>query len=411
MRKALPATALCLAAITLPAVPAQAETTLPAVPAQAETALPAAAAQAGTTLPAMAAQAGTARAARADAQTLTLPAPTGPYPVGTVSLHLVDRSRPDPWVDGRPYRELMVSLWYPAKKARGRLAPHMSPGAAADFGKTLAPAMFGTEPGAVDWAATRTHARQDAPMRGNPPVVVFSPGLSAPRSVGTVLVEDLASRGYLVVTVDHTYEAAQVEFPGGRVERTRLAEPTPEDLAKAVKVRVADTRFVLDQLARRGTDLSRVGMFGHSMGGSAAAEVVHDDRRVDAGLNLDGGHRGPVAGTGVAKPFAQVANETHTRAGDPSWKSFWERSTGWKRELRFTGSQHYSFSDAQTLGPQIDGIPEQRLRALVGAIDPAESIAAQRAYVAAFFDRWLKGRPTTLFDRPSSRHPAVKIIP
>ncbi|WP_181019554.1 alpha/beta hydrolase family protein [Nonomuraea typhae] len=382
MRKALPATALCLAAITLPAPAAQA----------------------------LAAQAEITRAP-AGAQTLTLPAPTGPHPVGTVSLHLVDRSRPDPWVAGRPYRELMVSLWYPAKKAQGRVAPHMSPGAAADFDKTLAPAMFGTKPGAVDWAATRTHARQDAPMRGTPPVVVFSPGFSSPRSVGTVLVEDLASRGYLVVAVDHTYEAAQVEFPGGRVERTRLAEPTPEDMAKAVKVRVADTRFVLDQLARRGVDLSRVGMFGHSMGGSAAAEVVHDDRRVDAGLNLDGGHRGPVAGTGVAKPFAQAANETHTRDSDASWKSFWERSTGWKRELRFTGSQHYSFTDAQTLGPQIDGIPEQRLRALIGAIEPAESIAAQRAYVAAFFDRWLKGRPTTLFDRPSSRFPAVKIIP
>jgi hypothetical protein len=31
---------------------------------------------------------------------LTLPPPTGPHRVGTVSLHLVDRSRPDP-VAGR----------------------------------------------------------------------------------------------------------------------------------------------------------------------------------------------------------------------------------------------------------------------------------------------------------------------
>ena len=31
---------------------------------------------------------------------LSLPAPTGPYPVGATELHLVDRDRADPWVAG-----------------------------------------------------------------------------------------------------------------------------------------------------------------------------------------------------------------------------------------------------------------------------------------------------------------------
>ena len=35
---------------------------------------------------------------------LTLPGPTGPYPVGTVSLHLIDRSRPNPWTSSPSYR-------------------------------------------------------------------------------------------------------------------------------------------------------------------------------------------------------------------------------------------------------------------------------------------------------------------
>ena len=46
-----------------------------------------------------------------------LPAPTGPGPVGTTSLWLKDASRPDPWATGVNARELMVSLWYPAKSA------------------------------------------------------------------------------------------------------------------------------------------------------------------------------------------------------------------------------------------------------------------------------------------------------
>src|SRR5581483_11056784 len=61
---------------------------------------------------------------------LTLPAPTGPHPLGTISLHLVDRSRVDPWQDSRPARELMIQLWYPAHAAHDHPpAPWMSPGA------------------------------------------------------------------------------------------------------------------------------------------------------------------------------------------------------------------------------------------------------------------------------------------
>src|SRR5690349_13515161 len=57
---------------------------------------------------------------------LRLPVPTGPYPVGTVDLHLIDRSRANPWTATPPYRELMISLWYPARDAgHFPLAPHM----------------------------------------------------------------------------------------------------------------------------------------------------------------------------------------------------------------------------------------------------------------------------------------------
>ncbi|WP_051864377.1 hypothetical protein [Streptosporangium roseum] len=186
---------------------------------------------------------------------MTLPAPTGRYPVGTVPLHLVDRSRPDPWVAARPYRELMVSVWYPARRSPNLpTAPHMSPRAAEDFGKTLAAVLFGVKPGEVDWAATETHAGESAPVSrsaGRLPVVLFSPGFGAPRSVGTTVIEDLASRGYVVVSVDHTHEAAQVEFPGGQLARSTFPpQPTQDAMNKALEVRVADTRSVLDQLTR-----------------------------------------------------------------------------------------------------------------------------------------------------------------
>lgn len=109
-------------------------------------------------------------------------------------------------------------------------------------------------------------ARGGAPGRGRPsrqwlPVVLYSPGVGDPRSFGSTLCDELASRGYAVVTIDHTYEAPAVEFPDGRLARSVLAT----ELAKAQKsgritallkkvsgVRVADTRFVLDELAEQG---------------------------------------------------------------------------------------------------------------------------------------------------------------
>ena len=57
---------------------------------------------------------------------LTLPAPSGPYPVGTVALRLVDASRADPWVASQPYRELMVGIRYPARTVGGHPAAPQS---------------------------------------------------------------------------------------------------------------------------------------------------------------------------------------------------------------------------------------------------------------------------------------------
>ncbi|GII92415.1 alpha/beta hydrolase family protein [Sinosporangium siamense] len=389
-------------------------------------------------LPMAGAEAGSSVRAAADTEgpiKVSLPAPTGPYPIGTVALRLVDRSRPDPLVPAVPYRELMISLWYPATGG-GQLAPHMAPMAAADWDRHSAPPM-GITKGAVDWSATRTHARVGAPVEpraGKLPVVLFGSGDGGPRTLGTGLVEDLASRGYLVVAVDHTYEADQVEFPGGRLVRALPlpAKLTPRVIAKLLtkhsRARLADMRYVLDQVTALAEgrsiggklpegmlgapDTSRMGMLGQSLGGSVAAQLTRDDPRVDAGVNLDGAYVGPVAKRGVARPFLQLAAETHTRDNEPSWKSFWRASTGWKRELRFKGAAHGSFTDLQPLLPQIAAkLPKVPLVDFVGTIDPGRSVAAQRAYVGAFFDLHLRGKPTPLFETPDTRFPEVSLIP
>jgi predicted dienelactone hydrolase len=368
---------------------------------------------------------------------LTLPAPTGPDTIGTTAVRLVDHSRPDPWMAAQPYRELMVSVFYPARDTgTSPLAPQMTPAAAKHFDESLGTPVhegWSIPPGKVDWGATLTHAHLNAPVAaGHHPVVLYSPGLGDPRTLGTTLVEDLASRGYVVVTVDHTYDASEVEFPGGRVEPFKV--PTDGDilatLKKLVSVRVADTRFVLDQLPSAlpnglsdALDLGRIGMFGQSAGGFTALQTMHDDPRVLAAANLDGtvgfdqedGGPGlsPLAEDGLKRPFLLMGSQPSDHHTVRSWEALWSNSTGWKRDLHLRGAAHHTYTDMESLVPQLTGkigLPAETVRADVGCVAPAHAVTDERAYLASFFDRWLRGRDDGLLDKPSPRYPEVTFV-
>lgn len=374
---------------------------------------------------------------------MSLPAPTGAYPVGTTSLHLTDRGRPDPWV-GSEHRELMVSVRYPAQNVAGHpRAPQMLPGEAAGFDALNN--LTDIPKGRADWAATRSHAYTEAPVaRHSPrgfPVVLYSPGVGDPRTLGTTLCDELASRGYVVVMIDHTYDASAVEFPGGRVEKTVL----PEEFAKADKagkaqvtallkktlaVRVADTRFVLDQLGqlpgrlRGALDLDSVGMFGQSAGGFTAAQTMHDDPRIKAAANLDGvmgytqrdddpANPSSVGTDGVNRPLLLMGKEGNNHHTVASWGAVWQHSKGWLRDLTLTGSEHASYTDIQSEIPQLAsplGLSAQTVAANIGTVEPKHSVASQEACTAAFFDRWLRGQDRHLLDGPSARLPEVRFV-
>lgn len=281
--------------------------------------------------------------------TLRLPAPTGPHRLGVTSLYLVNRSRRDPW-GSIAVREVMVSVFYPARTVHGRrVAPQMTAGAAAAV-PHIDPLFHKELPtSGVDWAATRTHAHTDAPAQAvRRPVLLYSPGGGDPRTLGTGLAEELASRGYVVVTIDHPGDASEVEFPRKRAGRQQVRTTVfrgnprtdPKLFRTVVGTRIADTRFVLDQLALLAAgrnpdalgrplpealglalDLRRVGIYGHSVGGTTAAQAMYEDRRIGAAVNLEGfldyapkrpGRKGrllPVARYGVDRPLLLLGTD------------------------------------------------------------------------------------------------------
>lgn len=399
---------------------------------------------------------------RAPAAHLTLPAPTGPYPVGTTDLHLIDHSRANPWMASPAHRELMISLWYPATDVRRvSLAPHMLPGAAAHFGSAAGAGstLYKIPADSVDFAATRTGGHEGAPVarpKRPYPVVLYSPGAGDPRSWGTTLVQDLASRGYVVVTIDHTYDASEVEFPDGRVVGGLLQQlfgevEQPSDFealaAKIFAVRAADTRFVLDQLTAldSGTnpdaegrplpagvagalDLRRTGMLGVSAGGLTALQSMDDDPRLKAAVDIGGSIEPapvplwPVAQHGLDRPFMLIGNppfdEEHPAMDHhqtPSWQMLWDKSSGWRADVQLKGAKgEDSYKDSVPLIPQIArqlGLPASFVTQAVGTIDLNRAVPTEEALVAAFFDRWLRGgRHDQVLDGPDPRFPDITYI-
>ncbi|MDH6136812.1 dienelactone hydrolase [Kitasatospora sp. MAA4] len=369
---------------------------------------------------------------------LHLPDPTGRHAVGEVALHLIDHTRPDPWQPAQQQRELMVSVFYPASRPTGRPAPYMLPAAAAHFDSVTADDYLGLHvPAGQDWAGTATHVQQGAPVAdqdGGHPVLIYSPGLGEPRTWGTTLVTDLASRGYVVVTVDSTYEAPEVQFPGGSLA-TMVAPGDPDAfLRKALAVRATDTSFVLDQLAvldgghnpdadgqplpaglAGALDLSAVGMFGHSLGGSAAAVTMDADHRIRAGIDMDGNLTNydnslmPVAQHGLDRPFLLLGKDLGTIDTGPGWQAFRANTPGWSRELKLRGAQHASFTDAEALIPQL-GLTTADRTDDIGTIDPQTAIRTNEAYLAAYFDHWLRGGRGQLLDGPSAQYPDMEFV-
>jgi dienelactone hydrolase len=289
-----------------------------------------------------------------------------------------------------------------------------------------------------------TRAREGAPVHlaaQRYPVVLYQPGYGDIRGTGTGLASDLASRGYIVVTMDDTYEAQVVEFPGGR-----LATPRPNQ-SHVGPARLADTRFVLNELVRlrsganpdalhrrlptglsKAIDTSKVGMFGHSLGGAMAAQAMAADSRIYAGIDLDGTilvkkrSLNPKLDEDLARklgrrPFMLFTRQGHDAQDDPTLAGFWAGLRGWRLFLALRNAQHFTFTDFEEFLSQLlaagirpDGITRKLVTGFIGTIQPSQAVAAERAYIAAFFDLHLRGQQSKLLEGPSPQYPQIEFL-
>jgi pimeloyl-ACP methyl ester carboxylesterase len=213
--------------------------------------------------------------------------PTGTWGVGRTSVEIVDRGRTMPG-SSEP-RRLMLHIWYPTDSPSSFAArlPYM------EGLDRAGPSITEEELGLLQLTETHSAAAVPAvPGSRRFPVLLFSHGEQTNAFLYSNLHEDLASRGFVVVGVDHPGAALFVAYSDGSV----ALYTQDEDLSERVAERAADLRFVLDSLrtvvigGERLADVAseRVGVFGHSAGGIASALLCQQPPVVDACLNLDG---------------------------------------------------------------------------------------------------------------------------
>jgi dienelactone hydrolase len=318
--------------------------------------------------------------------------PTGSNAVGTFSRMLTDSAR-----SGRfgisTNRSFMVTFWYPAQSRRTASLARYSDRQIAERG-----AYWGAYTNRVP--AFVTHGLPDAPVLGSQPfpVIIYSHGLGdkegrGVRTENSEKAEELASHGYVVVSLDHPETYATV-LPPDQLLIGRNAWSF-----NFLPDRLKDVKFLLDYFAwlngedpvfKDRLDLDRIGIMGWSWGGGTSAEAARLEPRLKAAALLDGYFGSPTLLTaGVGKPFlAMMAS-----GGSADNTTIFNRATNSAYQLTIKGAVHETFTDnAWIINPTVSS---RRLAATMNAC------------LVSFFNLYLKGVDDGLLQNPAATLPDV----
>lgn len=193
-----------------------------------------------------------------------------------VQYHLIDTSRQElyPHDDAHPYREFMMHMWIPVT---------------------------------------------EKPC----PLILFSHGLGNNFNgmTYTRLCQYCASYGYVVASVSHSYACKNIQFSDGRTAPYLFPALFHQHSGRHIFDIEADWWFddmiyALDECVRQNNDtaslvykkidVSRIGVMGHSLGGSVAIQLCRSDAKVKAVINLDGPLYGVWATVPVEKPLLML---------------------------------------------------------------------------------------------------------
>jgi hypothetical protein len=349
-----------------------------------------------------------------------LPRPSGDIPVGIEYLSFTDLNRKELFDDSlKSYRDITIKVWYPAD-IKTNYEPYLEN---SDF-------VINNLQFSEIYRTLKTFASKEVPVSKSEkifPVLIFSHGWGEHFSQNSILMQELASHGYIIFSVAHHFECKFTFYPDGRIltlnttgkrfSKLMQEQQNPDAFAIFQKMATAktneerlsvftesnkimptllkespaywagDIKFLINQLVninksdlilKGRLDLNRIGIFGMSMGGVATNEICLTDNRVKAGVNIDGGLNGTLAEKVMNVPFMFINSQRYLGYGE----LFSGRSDGPCYSVTVPNSDHYNFTD-YALFPNPS-------TSMLGSIDPKMPIEIMNTYILAFFDKYLK---------------------
>lgn len=175
---------------------------------------------------------------------LLLPNPSGPFSVALRIQPMTDQSRLDPYAPNKDQkRQVLASIFWPvdAESCSSKRVPYMPPATAHAYGLAaeemgLSNDTFRAFEMSVCQITAPSSCKHDESRNAKFPVAVFSSGAGNSRLLYSGMARSLASYGYVVVLLDHPYDAEIVEFPDGTIITAADISDETEDLQKATQV-------------------------------------------------------------------------------------------------------------------------------------------------------------------------------
>ena len=276
------------------------------------------------------------------------------------------------------------------------------------------------------------------------PLVIFSHGAFGYYQSNYSTYTELASHGYIVISLDHPHHSFFTTDTKGNpviVDRdfiNTVMRISDEDVSKSetfeitqewLKLRTADENFVLNTLQKAKnskkldsvwytenevaildilsrTDMEKIGLMGHSLGGAAGVQVGRERKDIDAVIDLDGTMLGDIVDV---KNGEYIYNKEpypipvldFTKAQDIDDRKKFKEENGYVyvnqnvtdnaktgKTVIFSGVEHMDFTDLPLISPTIASMFGK------GNVDNEEFMMKVNGIILNWFDYYLKNQGT-----------------
>ncbi|MFZ7942405.1 alpha/beta hydrolase family protein [Neobacillus sp. 19] len=308
------------------------------------------------------------------------PKVTGEYEVSTATYTYVDKNRKEEFTDNGDNRFVNVEFWYP-KNADEKY-----------------------------------------------PLLVFSHGAYGIKASNTSTYTELASHGYIVVSIDHPYHSFYTRSEDGtnvliNTDYNREVDNLNKEgiytraeeyglIQKWMKLRTDDMNFVIDTILQKAKsdktsvyqhiNTEKIGVFGHSMGGASSVWLGRERDDIDAVVNIDApffsdlvykkeigdyaardeAFKTPLLNIYSDDVWGQLDSNSTYVANKLNNKNFKDAYT-----VHFQGAKHLSLTDLPLFSP----ILANYIQGGSADIDPYYCVETENSLILKFFDDKLKG--------------------